>query len=99
VFSGAGAHTAAVEADVMAEAAIHYGVPAERIIREPRALTTWQNVRFSFKLLKARGLRTLLIISTSDHLPRARRILHYYGQPDERMGWAACDLDMPAGEP
>jgi uncharacterized SAM-binding protein YcdF (DUF218 family) len=95
VFSGAAAHSPHVEADVMADLAIRRGVPGSLVFRERRALTTWQNVRFSARLLARRGYRTVLIISTADHLPRARRTARYYGLDDAHTGYAACDLDLP----
>jgi uncharacterized SAM-binding protein YcdF (DUF218 family) len=91
LFSGGAAHNRFVEADVMARAAVARGVPEERIIREGLALTTWQNLRFSQRLLRAHGLRTALIISTADHLPRARRFTEYYGIP---ATYLACDRKM-----
>ena len=95
LFSGAAAHSPHVEADVMADLAVARGVPRDRILTEPRALTTWQNLRYSARLLRAHHLETVLIISTSDHLPRARRMARYYGLTDAQTGYVACDLDLP----
>ena len=74
----------------MAKAAIDLGVPEAAVLREGSALTTWQNVRFSQRILRAKGLRTVLAISTADHLPRARRFLEYYGV---RASYRACDRE------
>jgi uncharacterized SAM-binding protein YcdF (DUF218 family) len=68
-------------------------VPAALVVRERRALTTWQNVRFSLPLLH--GSDTVLVISTADHLPRARRIARFWGLDDARTRYFACDRDMP----
>jgi uncharacterized SAM-binding protein YcdF (DUF218 family) len=95
VFSGAAAHSPHVEAIVMADLAVARGVPRERVLTEPRALTTWQNLRRSSRLLRERGLRTVLVISTADHLPRARRIARFYGLDDAHTGYLACDRDLP----
>jgi vancomycin permeability regulator SanA len=95
VFSGAAAHSPHVEANVMGDLAEHRGVPKDRVLREPRALTTWQNVRFGGRLISARGAWTVLFISTADHLPRVRRIAHFYGIDDDRAGYLACDRDLP----
>ena len=97
LFSGGAAHSPHVEADVMADAAIAKGVPAERVVRERRALTTWQNLRFSLAEMKRRGFRTALVISTADHLPRARRIARFWGLDDSRAGYLACDVDLREG--
>ncbi len=95
VFSGGAAHSPYVEAEVMGDLAEQRGVPPADVLREGRALTTWQNVRFAKALLDERGARTTLIVSTADHLPRARRIAMFYGFSDEHTGYFACDRDPP----
>lgn len=95
VFSGGAAHSRDVEADVMADLAERRGVPAGVVVREGRALTTWQNLRFSLPLLRQRGWSTVLVISTADHLPRARRIARYWGLDDVHARYFACDRDLP----
>ncbi len=94
LFSGGAAHSSDVEAEVMASASIERGVPDEHIFREGRALTTWQNVRFAKKILRAHDFHTVVFISTADHLPRARRIAEYYGFEDSTTGYRACDAGM-----
>jgi uncharacterized SAM-binding protein YcdF (DUF218 family) len=96
LFSGGAAHSPAVEADVMGDLAVRRGVPAADVLREGRALTTWQNVRLSLPILRAHGLSTVLVISTADHLPRARRIARFFGLDDARTRYFACDRDLPA---
>lgn len=95
IFSGADAHSPHVEADVMADLAERRGVPRAHVFREPRALTTWQNLRFSQRIMRAQGFRTAVMISTADHLPRARRIGRYYGFDEDLTGYVACDRDLP----
>lgn len=94
LFSGGAAHSHFVEADVMADLANRNGVPESKILREGRAMTTWQNLRFAKKLLADHDLKTALIISTSDHLPRAHRIARYYGFVDKQSDYLACDVDL-----
>jgi uncharacterized SAM-binding protein YcdF (DUF218 family) len=89
IFSGGAAHNRWVEGEVMARLARDKGVPAERALVEGQALTTWQNFRFSQRIMRAHGLRTALIISAADHLPRARRFADYYGI--DVTGYLACD--------
>jgi vancomycin permeability regulator SanA len=95
IFSGSAAHSPDVEADVMGDLAVKRGVPAEHVFREGRALTTWQNLRFSARIMRDHGWKTVLIISTADHMPRARRIAEYYGLSRETTGYIACDEDLP----
>jgi hypothetical protein len=47
--------------------------------------------------MKRRGFRTALVISTADHLPRARRIARFWGLDDRRAGYLACDVDLREG--
>lgn len=95
VFSGGAAHSPIVEADVMGDLAEERGVPAYAVVRERRALTTWQNLRFALKILGAQHRSTVLVISTADHLPRARRIAEFWGLDDAHAGYLACDRDLP----
>ena len=92
VFSGGAAHSVDVEADVMADEAERRGIPHEHVFREGRALTTWQNVRFSRAIARHHGYSSFVFISTSDHLPRARRIAEFYGFGDSSTGYRACDV-------
>src|SRR4030095_8069838 len=43
------------EAEKFAEVALHKGVPATAILREPESTNTGENVRFSRRLLQERG--------------------------------------------
>jgi vancomycin permeability regulator SanA len=95
IFSGGAAHSPAVEADVMGDLAERRGIPREHVFREGRALTTWQNFRFSLRIARDHGWHTALVISTADHLARARRIAQFYGLDDGETAYVACDLDLP----
>ncbi|RYP75459.1 hypothetical protein DL771_002344 [Monosporascus sp. 5C6A] len=44
------------EAEVFADIAVQMGVPAEKIITEPRSTNTGENVRFTWELLQQKGL-------------------------------------------
>ena len=46
-------------------------------------------------MLRAHALATVLVISTADHLPRARRIARFFGLDDVHTCYFACDRDMP----
>jgi len=95
VFSGGAAHSPWTEADVMGDLAVRRGVPSDKVIREGRALTTWQNVRFAKSLLDEAKVRSTLVISTADHLPRAQRIMCFWGAENEATGYFAWDRDPP----
>ncbi len=95
LFSGGAAHSPHVEAEVMGKLAVQRGVPEGAVLREGRALTTWQNVRFAKQMIDEAGVKSTLVVSTADHLPRARRILQFYGFSDANTGYFACDRDPP----
>jgi uncharacterized SAM-binding protein YcdF (DUF218 family) len=61
----------AVEAEAMARIAAQRGLPQERIVLEPRARSTYQNLLFTQQLMKEHGWNTVVIVSEPFHLPRA----------------------------
>lgn len=91
LFSGGAAHSPQVEADTMGELAVDLGVPPGAVLRERRALTTWQNVRYARRLLEEHHLVSALVVSTAAHLPRARRMARFWGLDRGAAGYLACD--------
>lgn len=100
IFSGGAAHNRHIEAEVMAGLAQRRGVGREQILVEGQSLTTWQNLRFSQRIMRAHGFQSALLISTRDHLARARRFAAYYGIP---VALYACedavDSEIAAARP
>ena len=92
LMTGGAAHNRFIEAESMGRLALERGLPPEALIYEPRALTTWMNLRFAQRLMRERGMKTALVISTAAHLPRARRFTEWFGIPAR---YRACDLDEP----
>ena len=86
IFAGGAAHNRFIEAAVMAREAARLGMPTEAILQEGESLTTWQNLRFSRRIMAEHGFQTALLISTRDHLPRARRFADYYQIPTALLG-------------
>lgn len=62
---------AASEADAMQQMLVRLGVPASAIVREARARTTRENMRYSADLLAQRGARRVLLVTSAMHMPRA----------------------------
>jgi uncharacterized SAM-binding protein YcdF (DUF218 family) len=92
IMSGGPAHNQFVEADAMGDLALARGLPPGALERDRRALTTWMNLRYSQRIMRAHGWRTALIVSTWDHLPRARRFAEWFGI---EARYRACDRDLP----
>jgi uncharacterized SAM-binding protein YcdF (DUF218 family) len=47
------------------------GVPGEVILLEDRSQNTYENALYSAELLKARGLKRILLVTSAMHMPRA----------------------------
>lgn len=59
------------EADVFAEVAIKQGVPEDKILKEPAAQNTQQNVEFTRKLLEEKGIaRNTFIVVQKPYMER-----------------------------
>jgi len=67
------------EALAMAEAARAAGVPEAALLVEPRSANTFENAVESAALLRARGLRRVLLVSERYHLFRARLLFRQVG--------------------
>lgn len=78
IVSGGAAHNRYVEADAMARLAVGDGVPAEAVIEETQARNTIENIWFSNEILRSHGWRSVEVVSSPSHLPRASLILELY---------------------
>jgi uncharacterized SAM-binding protein YcdF (DUF218 family) len=90
VSGGKGSDETRAEADAMADHLLSHGVAAERMVRERRSLSTWQNLRYSKDLLLAdKGALPAVLIITSDfHVARAKFLAR-------RLGFEAYGLPCP----
>jgi uncharacterized SAM-binding protein YcdF (DUF218 family) len=59
------------EAELVAEKLAAWGIPADRIIVEPRARNTRENAAEIARIVKERGFATLLLVTSAGHVPRA----------------------------
>jgi uncharacterized SAM-binding protein YcdF (DUF218 family) len=59
------------EAELMRRAAIADGVPPTALLIDSLSRDTFENARETARLLSARGLRSVLLVSDRVHLPRA----------------------------
>lgn len=92
IMTGGAAHNGFVEAEVMARTAAAQGIPASRIVVEPRAQDTIQNACYAVRMMKEHGWRSAEVISSASHLPRAGLIF-------ERTGMEWRTHAAPAMEP
>jgi uncharacterized SAM-binding protein YcdF (DUF218 family) len=77
LLSGGGAPVA--ESEVMAELARAAGVPATALLCEDRSRNTAENAVRSARLLRARGLRRIVLVSQRAHLFRAGMLFRLAG--------------------
>jgi uncharacterized SAM-binding protein YcdF (DUF218 family) len=62
------------EAEVMADALSALNVPRDRILIEDRSLTTQEQAVFVTDLLRSRGVRRFVIVTSPPHMSRAVRV-------------------------
>jgi uncharacterized SAM-binding protein YcdF (DUF218 family) len=73
VFSGAADDAASrSNADVMRDLAIQQGVSPNSILEEPQGQDTWGNAVYTRPLLEARGLTSVILVTSPYHLRRAQ---------------------------
>lgn len=63
----------------MFDFAIEIGAPAHAIELEDRSRTTWENLRYSYTLLKRQDYQRIGLLTDASHLPRALVLDAYLG--------------------
>jgi uncharacterized SAM-binding protein YcdF (DUF218 family) len=67
------------EAAAMRSVALAAGVPVDAILMDERSTSTFENAAETAALLRMHGLRTVLVVSESFHLRRARMLFRLHG--------------------
>jgi len=67
------------EADVRVRLAQDLGVPATALLADPRGRTTRDEARVSWEDLAPRGMRRILLVTGSAHMPRAAALFRRAG--------------------
>ncbi len=75
-----------VEADAIADILRAGGVPNDAIVRERCSFDTRDNARFAAALLRRRGIRSVVVVTCSWHVPRAARLFRAAGLDVEEAG-------------
>ena len=78
VTGGKGAHAPA-EAQVMKKLAISRGIPANLIITENKASSTFESARFCCNIIRKRKWKKIVLVTDSYHLPRAKLAFRFFG--------------------
>jgi len=79
VMLGAGSHGKPSEADVRVRLAQDLGVPATALLADPRGRTTRDEARMCWEDLAPRGMRRILLVTGSEHMPRAAALFRRAG--------------------
>lgn len=73
LFTGGGAAELPAEADEMAAEALRLGVPGDALLVETSSRNTWENAAFSADVLRARKLRSAIVVTHAFHCRRTKR--------------------------
>lgn len=65
------AHPETVEAKVLADQLAGWGIARERIVLEDRSFNTRENALFTMAIVKERGWKSLLVVTSAMHMKRA----------------------------
>ncbi len=71
IFTGSSVRNNCYEANVMAEYAIAIGVPKENIIKENKALNTFENAHYSVIKMKELNFTSAAIVTSQAHIKRS----------------------------
>jgi uncharacterized SAM-binding protein YcdF (DUF218 family) len=84
IFSGGPGwvHPDATAAAMMRDYAMSLGAPPIALIIEDRAVSTFENLRFSFSIADQQGFADVALLTDAFHLERAGRLAGYFGQPN-----------------
>lgn len=69
------------EAEAMAELLVDLGVPETVILQETKSLNTYQNALFTKPILETNQLKSVLLVTSALHLPRALAVVRTVGIP------------------
>lgn len=67
------------ESEDMAQILKTLGVPTSAILQDPTSLNTYQNAVNVRQIMKARGIRRVLLVTSAMHMPRSLRIFQRLG--------------------
>jgi uncharacterized SAM-binding protein YcdF (DUF218 family) len=68
-----------VIAEIMREALVKEGVPAEQVWLEGQSQSTYENALYTARLLQPRGIRRIALVTEAYHMLRAARVFRRQG--------------------
>ncbi|CAM3894723.1 YdcF family protein [Corallococcus sp. ZKHCc1 1396] len=88
---------AVVEADVLARQLEHWGIAPERIVKEGRSRNTRENALNAEPLVRERGWKSLLLVTSAAHLPRAAGCFAAVGLRPDTLAVDVRSSPIPPG--
>lgn len=73
------------EARVLGEQLRAWGIPEERIVLEEKARNTRENAMYSAEIVRARGYRRVLVVTSAFHMKRAEECFVAVGLPVDTL--------------
>jgi uncharacterized SAM-binding protein YcdF (DUF218 family) len=83
------------EAKIACQLLEEWGIPEQAVLLEDQSENTQENAAFSYRLLQARGIRRILLVTSAVHMPRAMAAFRKAGfeatpaPADFRTGWGS----------
>lgn len=78
IVTGSAVQNNYVEADVMALYLKENGVASDHILKEPRAVSTYDNARMAKKMMDSHGLHSAAVITSGFHIRRTKYFFSKY---------------------
>lgn len=91
IMTGGNTYKDYYESAVMKELAVKQGVPAEAVVEEREAMDTIGNARYSARIIRERGGKSAIIVSSPYHLKRAKKLFDAAGLEVQTAGCAVPD--------
>jgi len=74
IVSGGPIYNNITAADLMMNHAVELGIPAEAIIKESYADSTYQNAVYTKEIMEQRGFKSVIIVSSDFHMRRVKMV-------------------------
>jgi uncharacterized SAM-binding protein YcdF (DUF218 family) len=66
-----------LSARAMSEWAMALGLPADAVVLEEQSITTFTDAQYSLEIMKTRGFKSAIVVTSPEHTRRARAIFRY----------------------
>ena len=98
IVSGGPIYNNITAADLMMNHAMELGIPAEAIIKESHADSTYQNAFYTKEIMEQRGFKSVIIVSSEFHMRRVKLVFERVFK-DTDIKLIYCAAKDPAFDP